>query len=400
MSRKLILMLTLISMLSVFCFNSSVRVLADEGIVLYDGSIDIYSIYDEDFNLLFQKDIVAVGDGYLKDNKYYEVVYIDDDNMQGFAKFVKYVKLPSVDVSNSIMPIKIEDRTICMYMSHNDESYLPTDGYDSIYGNGGIKDVALAFKSELEKYFIDVYLDDTLHIPHDTQAYSRSSKTAKSLLSTYKPDALFDIHRDATSRKFYVTNVNGKERGRVRIVIGKANPNKDLNEEFALYLMAVANKLYPWLFTDIYYASGHYNQALDSKAILFEMGCHLIEKELEIESMKELAEVVTTALYNTTVNSGTGDLTINGTETSEDIVINDLMDKKEGKGINIFGLVVSLVALLGTSVYAIWFFFKNVKFAYNENLNMLDMKDIIKNEMHDEYKDTKKEPMNNKEQKK
>lgn len=341
-----------------------------DDITLYSGDIDIYSVYDEYFNLLFQKDVVLVGDGYLKDNKYYEVVYLDEDSRQGFAKFVRYVKMPSVDISYSPRPIKIEDRTICMYMSHNDESYLPSDGYDSIYGNGGIKDVANAFKKELEKYFVDVYLDDTLHIPHDTQAYSRSSKTAKSLLSTYKPDAIFDIHRDATSRKFYIANVNGVERGRIRMVIGKANPNMALNEEFALYLKAVADKLYPWLFTDIYYASGHYNQALDSKAILFEMGCHLIEKELEIDSMKELAEVVTTALYNTTVNSGTGDLTINGTETKEDVIINDLMDKKENPNISIFGLGVSLIALLGSGIYAIWFFFKNVKTAYADNVGI------------------------------
>lgn len=354
-----------------------------DDITLYSGDIDIYSVYDEDFNLLFQKDVVSLGDGYLKDNKYYEVVYLDDDSRQGFAKFVRYVKIPSVDISYSPRPIRIEDRTICMYMSHNDESYLPSDGYDSIYGNGGIKDVANAFKKELEKYFVDVFLDDTLHIPHDTQAYSRSSKTAKSLLSTYKPDAIFDIHRDATSRKFYIANVNGVERGRIRMVIGKANPNMALNEEFALYLKAVADKLYPWLFTDIYYASGHYNQALDSKAILFEMGCHLIEKELEIDSMKELAEVVTTALYNTTVNSGTGDLTINGTETKEDVIINDLMDKKEDPNISIFGLVVSLIALLGSGIYAIWFFFKNVKTAYADNIdigNVSDEKSTTKSE--------------------
>jgi len=41
---------------------------------------------------------------------------------------------------------------------------------------------------------------------------------------------------------------------------------------------------------------------------------------LEIESMKELAEVVTTALYRTTVNTETGDLTVNGEETVTDVI--------------------------------------------------------------------------------
>lgn len=338
------------------CTNINAEVFASS------SDTSIYSIYDEDFNLLFQKDEVFVGDGYLaEDFRYYEVVYVDDVNKKGIAKFVKYKNPPKVDVSHAPRPIKIDDRTICLYMTHNDESYLPSDGVDSVYGNGGILDVANAFKKELEKYFIDVYLDDTLHIPHDSYAYSRSNKTAQRLLSKYQPDAIFDIHRDATRRSFYVTEVDGVERGRVRIVIGKANSNMSLNEEFALYLMAVANEIYPWLFTDIYYASGHYNQGLDSKAILFEMGSHLVEKELEIASMRELAEVVTTALYDTTVNSETGDLTINGTETKVDLPVNEYLDEKEGSKINLIGLVVSLTALSGASIYAIVFFFRNVK---------------------------------------
>lgn len=358
---KKVLILIIILMMGVcYCLDDPRIVNAERDGLFLDTQI--YSVYDENFELLFQKDAVFVGDGYLTDDyQYYEVVYVDEESKKGIAKFIRIVNPPKVNFSNSPKPIKIEDRVICLYMTHNDESYLPSDGVDSVYGNGGIKDVAEAFKKELEKYFIDVYLDDSLHIPHDTSAYSRSSKTAKTLINTHKPDAIFDIHRDATRRGFYVADVNGKERGRVRMVIGKANPNMAVNEEFALYLKAVANELYPWLFTDIYYASGHYNQALDSKAILFEMGCHLIEKELEIESMKELAEVVTTALYQTTVNSDTGNLTINGPETEQDITINDYMNEKKVAKINVLGLIVSITALAGVSLYAIYYFFKNVR---------------------------------------
>lgn len=328
----------------------------------FNGDVDIYSIYDEQFNLLFQKDEVVVGDGYLSnDSKYYEVVYIDKDNKTGLAKFVRDVSIPKVDISNGPIPIKIERRVICMYMTHNDESYVPSDGVDSIYGNGGIKDVAVALKTQLEKYFVDVHLDDTLHIPHDNSAYSRSLKTAKSLINTYKPDAIFDIHRDATRRSFYVTNVDGQERGRVRIVLGKSNPEMAVNEEFALYLVAVAKEMYPWLFTDIFYASGHYNQSLDGKSILFEMGSHLVEKELEIASMTELADVIVTALYNTTVNENTGDLTINGVEDSQNTIVNEYISKKDGVSINILALCVTIVIFAAICVYASYMFFKNLK---------------------------------------
>ena len=324
--------------------------------------VRVYKIYDENSNLLFERDEVELGDNYLsKDFKYYEVISLDKERMIGIAKFIKNVEKPKTYKSNLPVPIKVERRVIAMYMTHNDESYVPTDGVDSVYGNGGIKDVALAFKSQLEKNFVDVYFDDTLHIPHDTSAYSRSLKTAQSLQNAYSPDAIFDIHRDGASRSYYIANVDGKERGRVRIVIGKANPNMALNEEFATYLMAVGNELYPWLFTDIYYAKGHYNQSLDSKAILFEMGSHLVEKDLVIDSMKELSEVVTTALYNTTVDSASGDLTINGVDSETSPTINVAMDKKEDSKMGLLVFCITMVILSAVCSTVIVVLYKNIK---------------------------------------
>ena len=337
-----------------FNFSATNIVIADTTNI----ETDIYSIYDEKFNLLFQKDFVSVGDNYLsKDFNFYEIVYVDNANKTGIAKFIEKKELPNANKSFGVKNINVQDRVICMYMTHNDESYVPTDGVDSIYGNGGIKDVALSFKSALEKNLIDVYFDDTLHIPHDSGAYSRSQKTAKSLQSKYKPDAIFDIHRDGTSRSFYVTKVDGKERARVRMVIGKSNPNMKLNEEFAFYLMSVGNEMYPWLFTDIYYASGHYNQALDSKAILFEMGSHLCEKELVIDSMDELAEVVTKTLYNTTVDTNSGELTINGPVSYDKGVVNEVLDEKEnnGSGVLMVCIIIVLISAIAVNLFAIFY---------------------------------------------
>ena len=344
------LIVTILLVMSSIMLCNSVQVFAS----ISNQSVvpDVYSVYDEDFNLLFQKDLVELGDEYMsKDFRLYEVVYVDDNNKMGLAKFVRNVEVPRVDISYVPKPISTKERKICMYMTHNDESYLPSDGVDSVYGNGGIKDVALAFKSELEKNLINVYFDDTLHIPHDTSAYSRSSVTAKSLYNNHKPDAIFDIHRDATSRKFYVANVNGEERCKVRIVIGKSNPNRTLNEEFAMYVVAVANEMYPWLITDIYYGGGHYNQSLDGKALLFEMGTYLMEKEKVIASTKELADVVTTALYGTTVNEETGDLTINGVEDEKNVVINEYIAEKQKVNWGGFALTISLIFFAGVCCY-------------------------------------------------
>ena len=171
MRKGLMLVLLLVVMIMSRLGFSRVEAENFEEFSFADNSTEIYSIYDENFNLLFQKDLVVVGDGYLSDDKkYYEVVFVDDQTHKGIAKFIRDVKLPDVEISHNPKQISIERRVICMYMTHNDESYVPTDGVDSVYGNGGVRDVALAFKEALEENMIDVYFDDSLHIPHDYYA--------------------------------------------------------------------------------------------------------------------------------------------------------------------------------------------------------------------------------------
>ena len=151
--------------------------------------------------------------------------------------------------------------------------------------------------------------------------------------------------------------------------MGKSNPNFEVNEEFALYVVAVANELYPWLITDIYYGSGHYNQSINGKALLFEMGTYLIEKELIIDSMDELADVVTTALYNTTVNENSGELTINGVEDKENITVNELIEEKSEKPISVLAVCIVIVIMASISISAIYFFIINMKKQSKEYLN-------------------------------
>ncbi len=288
-----------------------------------------YVIYDEAGGYLFEKTGVCVGDYYItNDYRKYEIIALDDNNNIGKARFVRLIDRPNISISDNANPISTADKTICLYMTHNDESYVPTDGVDSVYGKGGIHDVAKRLARGLQSYGITTHIDETLHIPHDYLAYSRSKNTAKRMIDEYEPNAIFDIHRDGTSRSQYAKVLDGVETSMVRIVVGKANSNMEINENFAIYLMTVGNEIAPGLFKDIYYASGHYNQALHPKAILFEMGCHMIEKELVLSSCDRLAEVVNVALFNTTVDNNTGDLTINDTPTADAPTIDEALEQQ------------------------------------------------------------------------
>ena len=128
--------------------------------IVYSMSVDtdIYTIYDENFEFLFERESVEVGDGYLQNTgKYYEVMYVNDLNHTGIAKFTEYKRIPNAHVESNIKPIAVDGKRIAMYMTHNDESYVTGDGVDSVYGNGGIKDIALSLKNEFEKHLISFH---------------------------------------------------------------------------------------------------------------------------------------------------------------------------------------------------------------------------------------------------
>ena len=77
----------------------------------------------------------------------------------------------------------------------------------------------------------------------------------------------------------------------------EAYANYEENRGFALYLMSVSQLYCPWLFVDIYMGKGHYNQGLKDNMLLFEMGSHLVEKDLVLKTVPELANVISVALF-------------------------------------------------------------------------------------------------------
>lgn len=314
----------------------------------------VYVVSDENGRILFERNEISVGDIYIsKDFIKYEIIKVDEINKSGVAKFIEQVNKPNVRTYYGPKKISNISKKICLYLTHNDESYLTGDGVDSVYGKGGIHDVAKKMKSELNKHNIEVVLDETLHIPHDTNAYSRSRSTATRLLNEFEPDAIFDIHRDGASRKSYVNNVNGSDKCMVRMVVGLGNSNNKTNEEFATYIMGVANEMYPWLIKDIYFGKGHYNQNLYGKSILFEMGSHLVEKDLVMKSITPLCDVINTVLFETTVNEESGELTINGSENGEETLITNIenLNKKNANG-GAFQAVMIVVVIVGLIVGA------------------------------------------------
>ncbi len=284
-----------------------------------DATAKYYTIYADETKkqVLFLKgDDVSVGDNYLsKENKFYEIVKVDDESKTAIAKFVRDENLPKFNLKRSSKKVAsaAKSKKVGVYHTHNDECYFTPDGVDSVYGAGGIHDVGKEFVLQLNKLGIETVYREDLHLPHNSGAYSRSQVTAAAILNQ-GVDGIFDLHRDSTKRSEYLAKVDGVQMSAIRMVIGAASANFEENKNFAYTIKAYADEVYPGLIKDIYIGKGNYNQQLTTRAMLFEMGCENIEKDLVKKSTPYLAKVIDAVLYGTDAASE---------ETIADVTIED-----------------------------------------------------------------------------
>ncbi len=133
------------------------------------------------------------------------------------------------------------------------------------------------------------------HNPHDVNAYNRSRRTAASLLKNGS-QVLIDVHRDAVPPNQYQTTVNGQEATKIKLVVGKTNPNSKTNLEFAKQLKAVMDKTKPGLSNGIFMGKGDYNQDLTPRSMLIEVGSHTNPKDDATKGVTAFADVLSATL--------------------------------------------------------------------------------------------------------
>lgn len=280
----------------------------------------VYRIYDEAGAYLtsfagrvYQDDEYIAGD-----NKLYIVTSVDDSMLTATASYVGVetagarietqtvfgaaaatnTPAPGTTAAANASPKASGGRKlVTMYSTHNDESYEPTDGTSSKVKDPGIFDVGDSLKKNLEKLGVEVVYDKSSHLPHDAGAYRRSRQTAEELLKK-QPEALIDIHRDGIpDPKEYDKKIEGEDASKVRLLVGRSNPNADANRNFAKQIKATADKKYPGMIKDIFIGKGNYNQELYPQAILLEFGTHTTDKDRAIKSTEFMAQVLNDVLF-------------------------------------------------------------------------------------------------------
>jgi len=256
--------------------------------------------------------VLDVGDEYLTgDNRLYRVVRVDPEQRVAHAELVERVELKVVPIAELLKSaqalagmVDSEPRgLIGIYHTHNAESYIPTDGTDSINGKGGIHQVGAAFAASLEERGVKVEHSENLHLPHDRGAYRRSRETAIALLAK-NPDAIFDVHRDAAPRDAYALQLKDEWVTSLQFVVGRQNQNLGVNREFAQSMKALADQVYPGLVKGIFFGRGNYNQDLSPLALLLEAGAHTNSREAAERGISLFADVVDLYFYGETAEAG------------------------------------------------------------------------------------------------
>jgi stage II sporulation protein P len=178
----------------------------------------------------------------------------------------------------SAIPLGAARQVIVIYHTHSDESYIPSDGTESLIAAGGIYDVGKTMAASLKAAGFTVVHDLTAHDPHDAGAYPRSRRTVLDNLQ-YSPTLIYDVHRDSAPASEYLTTIQGYDTARILLVIGGGNPFYRSNLGIAYQMKASADSLYPGLVRGVFVAGGSFNQDLSPAGILLEMGTDVIAKE-------------------------------------------------------------------------------------------------------------------------
>ena len=260
----------------------------------------VYKLYDEAGNYLTSRACrMYVGDEYIsREDRHYRVISVDDGACRAVAEDLGAAVLDQAAFAAFMSAHAEEDekKLICMYSTHSDESYVPSDGASSLWEDAGIYDVGNALKKNLEKKGITVEYSDKSFLPHDAGAYDRSRSTVEEYVKK-APDAIIDIHRDGVDAEEYETEVKGEDTSMVRLFVGRSNQNAAENKAFAQRLKAAADEAYPGLIKDIFIGKGNYNQELYPQAILLEFGTYEIEKEKAISATEYMADVIDDVLF-------------------------------------------------------------------------------------------------------
>ena len=249
----------------------------------------------EDLEIETGEDII------IEDLEEYESLIIIKDSigMNTFENIPKPINVKKLEVDE-------DNPYILMYHTHATESFMParennwhvSDTRYNILGMGEILTTILEAGG---------HKVDHVHTYHDLPSYNKSYSKSLNTINNKIAESdnlkiLLDIHRDGVEedspnveaiRRKSKIEINGKSVATFRLVIGPDSENKEEVLNFAKYIMAVSDALYPGLCKGIVIKPyGKYNQHKSDYSSLIELGYNINNIEEATESAKLLGEIL------------------------------------------------------------------------------------------------------------
>lgn len=174
-----------------------------------------------------------------------------------------------------------EEPLVYIYNTHQTEEYLGND----ITLNPTVLTAAHYLKEKLENIGIKTLVEES-SIPeilkennwNYNQSYKASRINLEKIKEKYSNIKIFiDLHRDSVKKELSTVTIDNKDYAKVLFVIGKEHNNYEQNLQFTTSIDNIIKKYYPTLSKGILQkegpgVNGIYNQDVDTKVILIEVG--------------------------------------------------------------------------------------------------------------------------------
>lgn len=195
---------------------------------------------------------------------------------------------------------------ILMYHTHATESFLAED--KTLYYNEDTSKNMINIGEVMTKVLeAKGHKVDHVTIKHDRPSFNQSYTRSKNTINKKKNEndnlkIFLDLHRDGVAdnsnykEKFLKTgriDINGTSAATFSLVVGPDASNYEQILNFAKYVKAVSDTLYPGLCKGIIVKPyGKYNLEASNYAALVEVGSNLVTQEEAIETAKLVGEIL------------------------------------------------------------------------------------------------------------
>lgn len=209
-------------------------------------------------------------------------------------------KVFNYDSESEIMPpdtmefsyvqnVVVDKPRVYIYSTHPSEGYNNTD-FNVVNASLTLQEKlnSMGIQTLVESRNVDTYMKENTWI---TNAYTASKIFLKEALNNYEFDLIIDLHRDSVpSTVSTKTTINGKDYAKVMFVT-----NKDCLNNYALseQLSKIANEKYPTISRGLFERGKvYYNQEINSRVVLIELGSTQNTYEEVNNSIDALANVI------------------------------------------------------------------------------------------------------------